>query len=435
MDDFPVALIGLGTVGGGVARLLLEQGGRIECRTGKRVSLRRVVVRDAGKRRPFPVPAELLTDRLEAVLEDPEIRVAVQLIGGLSPAREIMVRLLESGKDIVTANKALLAEHGTELFQRARRTGRAIAFEGAVGGGIPIVAAIGQSLAANQITSISGILNGTSNFILTEMAAGGEEYPAVLKRAQQAGYAEADPTLDVDGTDAAHKLVILTQLAFGLPLTTADVPRQGIQDIKLADLRYADELGYTVKSLAVARLVDGELELHVAPTLVRHETPLARVSGAYNAVSVVGEPIGDTLYYGLGAGQSSTTSAVVADLIDMAVGRAQITFPHLALGLDPAQHPFTVHLQPPEQAESRYYLRFTVEDKPGVLADIAGVLGRQGISIASVIQHEAPEDGAGNLVPLVIMSHTASAGRLHQALADIDQLPLVRAPSVHMRVA
>jgi homoserine dehydrogenase len=435
MDEFPVALIGLGTVGGGVARLLLEQGERIERRTGKRVGLRRVVVREPHKARSLDVPAELLSDRLEDVLEDGEIRVAVQLIGGLSPAREIMLRLLEAGKDVVTANKALLAEHGTELFRHAGRLGRAIAFEGAVGGGIPIVAAIGQSLAANRITSISGILNGTSNFILTEMTACGEEYPRVLERAQRAGYAEADPTLDVDGTDAAHKLVILTQLAFGLPLSSADVPRQGIEEIKLADLRYADELGYTVKSLAVARLADGELELHVAPTLVRHETPLAQVGGAYNAVSVVGDPIGDTLYYGLGAGRNSTTSAVVADLIDMVVGRAQITFRHLGLGLDASQEPGALRLQAPERAESRYYLRFTVEDRPGVLADIAGVLGGEGISIASVIQHEAPEDGAGNLVPLVIMTHTASAGSMHAALAEIDPLPLVRAPSVHMRVA
>ena len=378
----------------------------------------------------------MLTDDVQQVIADKEIKVAVQLMGGIHPAREVMLALLESGKDIVTANKALLCEHGAELFACARKLGRSIAFEAAVAGGIPIIATVGQCMAANQITSIKAILNGTSNFILTEMINNFQPYDEVLRQAQELGYAEADPTLDIDGTDAAQKLVILTQLAYGTKVPLSSFPRQGIDTLELADLKYAAELGYTVKLLAVAKLVEGQLELHVSPTLVRHQALLARVQGPFNAISLVGDVVGETWYSGRGAGQLPTASAVVADLIDTAVGRAQLTFDRLELWRAEPGFP----IQPRENISSRYYLRFNVQDRPHVLADIADILGRNRISIASVIQHEAPEldesaESREAVVPLVIMTHRTTAGNLAAAEAELDRLTALRPPRVRMPVA
>jgi homoserine dehydrogenase len=341
-----------------------------------------------------------------------------------------MLRLLESGKDVVTANKALLAEHGPELFDCARRLGRSIAFEASVAGGIPIIANISQCLSANQIVSLRGILNGTSNFILSEMEERGADYASAVREAQRRGYAEADPTLDVDGTDAAQKLAILAHLAFGAWVQWSEIPRVGIDAVDPADLRFAQELGYRIKLLAIAQLVVGGLELHVSPTLVRVGQPLAEVRAAYNAVSVVGDAVGRVFFHGLGAGQMPTASAVVADLIDTAVGRTRITFRTLELW---SRRESRVALADHATVRGRYYLRFTVEDHPGVLADIAGILGRQQISIASVIQHEA-EDENGQSVSLVIMTHAAPEGSAQAALAEIDRLASVRPGSVRMRV-
>jgi homoserine dehydrogenase len=359
--------------------------------------------------------------------------VAVEVVGGVAFARRAVLELLAAGKDVVTANKALLCEFGDELFSRARELGRTICFEAAVAGGIPIIATVGQSLAANQITSISAILNGTSNFILTEMTNHLQPYQDTLRRAQELGYAEADPTLDIDGTDAAQKLVILTQLAFGTRVPLSAFPRQGIDTLELADIRYAAELGYVVKLLAVSKLVNGMLELHVMPTLVRRHTPLAGVQGPFNAIGLAGDVVGETWYFGRGAGQLPTASAVLADLIDLAVGRAQLTFSRLEIW---AKDAFPI--QPTEKMSSRYYLRFNVEDRPHVLADIADVLGRNNISIASVIQHEAPESddsGTRSLVPLVIMTHRTAAGNLMAAERELAQLNALHPPSVRMQVA
>ncbi|MFN0054315.1 MAG: homoserine dehydrogenase [Planctomycetales bacterium] len=431
-----VAIVGLGTVGTGVARVLLEQPDRITRRAGRPVTLRRAIVRDMARVRGVALPEGVLTTDLAQVIADPTIAVAIHLVGGVHPAREIMLALLDAGKDVVTANKALLCEHGDELFARARRLGRTIAFEAAVAGGIPIIAAVGQSLAANQITSISAILNGTSNYILTQMVRENWTYSQALRRAQELGYAEEDPTLDIDGTDAAQKLVILTQLAFGVKAPLEAFPRQGIDSLELADLRYAAELGYTVKLLAVSRLNDGRLEMHVQPTLVRHHTPLAEIHGAFNAISLVGDVVGETWYSGAGAGQLPTASAVVADLIDTIVGRTQLTFPRLELWSGGTSYP----LQPRENFTSRFYLRFNVLDRPHVLADIADILGRNGISIASVIQHEAPETSPSDplakpFVPLVIMTHRTSAGALHAAEAELSRLESITPPQVRMPVA
>lgn len=438
MPDQPVsvAIVGMGTVGTGVARVLVEQPERIARRAGRPVHLARAVVRDLKKMRGIALAPGVLTDDVRKVVEDRQVEVAMLLVGGIHPAREIMLDLLQAGKDVVTSNKALLCEHGDELFARARALGRTIAFEAAVAGGIPIIAAVGQCLASNQITSIAAILNGTSNYILTQMVRENWPYAQALKRAQELGYAEEDPTLDIDGTDAAQKLVILAQLAFGVKAPLAAFPRKGIDTLELSDLKYAAELGHTVKLLAVSRLVAGQLEMHVQPTLVRHHTPLAEIHGAYNAIALVGDVVGETWYSGPGAGQMPTASAVVADLIDTIAGRTRLIFPRLEIWRTPAPWP----IQPREKISSRFYLRFSVLDRPHVLADIADILGRNEISIASVIQHEAPEARANGsaekrTVPLVIMTHRTTTGRVQAAEQELARLTSITPPHVRMPVA
>lgn len=434
-----VAVVGLGTVGSGVARLLLDCPDRIARRCGRAVALRRVVVRDLGKPREVALPAGLLTDDVQAVIDDPAVNVVVQLVGGLEPARTIMLSALRAGKDVVTANKALIYEHGDEVFRAARDAGRVVAFEAAVCGGIPVIAAIGESLAANQIRSIEAILNGTSNFILSGMLADRVDYGEMIRRAQQAGYAEADPSMDVDGTDAAQKLAILTRLAFGTRASISDFTVRGIDSLELADLLYADELGYAVKLLAVSKLVNGELEMHVQPTLIRKERPLAGIGSVYNQVSIEGDVVGRTWFSGQGAGRDPTASAVLADLIDVAIGRAALTFPRLNVWDDePA-----VTVKRAEHVEARFYLRFNVEDRPHVFADIADILGRNQISLASIIQHEAPEmdepvmPGSNGLpvVPVVVMTHRTSEGRFRAAEVELGRLTTLRPPWVRMPVA
>jgi homoserine dehydrogenase len=296
---------------------------------------------------------------------------------------------------------------------------------------VPIIAAINESLTANQVQSIHAILNGTSNFILTQMEEQRIGYKASLAEAQRRGYAEANPALDVDGSDAAQKLAILSHLAFGARVHWRDIPRTGIDTVQLADMRYAKELGYRIKLLAVAELVPDGLELHVSPTLVRHSTPLAEVRGAYNAIRVVGDAVGRVFFHGLGAGQMPTASAVVADIIDTVLGRAAITFRTLELWSTRREAP--VAIRDPAKVAGRYYLHFNVDDRPGVLAEIAGVLGGHQISIASVIQHET-EEAAGHVVPLVIMTHSATEGAMRDAMAAIEQLPFVHPRSIRMRV-
>lgn len=431
MRPFYVALIGCGTVGSGVARLLLEQKERLAARAGRPLVLRRVVVRHPDKPRGIALPAELVTTDLRQVLEDPEIQAAVEVVGGTGWARQAVLDLLAAGKHVVTANKALLALHGEEVFNTARRHDRAIAFEASVAGGVPIIAALAQNLAANQILSLQGILNGTSNFILTGMSEHSLSFAEALAEAQRLGYAEADPTLDIDGTDAAHKLAILAQIAFGTSVPLQAIKRQGIEGIQQAEIRFAHELGYTIKLLAEAWLLEGELALHVSPVLLRHHTPLAQVRGAYNAIQVVGDAVGDTLYYGQGAGQMPTASAVVADLIDLAVGRAQRTFQTLRLWSGNSGLP----LRPAERVPSRFYLRLLVQDRPGVLADIARILANHQISISSVIQHEALEEHDSGVVPLVIMTHSVATGIFDRAVAEINRLRWVTAPGVYYPVA
>jgi homoserine dehydrogenase len=431
MQTAKVAIVGLGTIGSGTAKLLLESADRVARHAGRRVELVQVVDNDLTRPRNVAIPPGLLTDDLSKVLDNPEIQVAVELVGGLEPARTIVLKLLESGKDVVTANKALLAEHGTELFTRARQLGRSIAFEAAVAGGIPIIAAIGQCLSANRIESIHAILNGTSNFILTQMAEQGTNYADSVAEAQRRGYAEADPAMDVNGSDAAQKLSILAHLAFGARVNWREIPRTGIDVVQVSDIRTAKELGYNIKLLAVAELVPDGLELHVSPTLVREGTPLAEVRGAYNAIRVLGDAVGRVFFHGLGAGQMPTASAVVADIIDTIVGRTAITFRTLDLWTPGGKA--AVPVRDPALVSGRCYLRLRVDDSPGVLAEIAGVLGRHQISIASVIQHEV-EEGSQRTVPLVIMTHEAPSGAVDQALQVIEKFAFVHPGTVRMRV-
>lgn len=425
-----VALVGMGNVGTGVAKLLLDHGDRTARHAGRTLWLEEVVVRDLKKKRDADLPKGILSNDLKRITQNPEIKVVAKLIGGLEPARTIMLELLRSGKDVVTANKALLAEHGAELFDTARELGRSIAFEASVAGGIPIIANISQCLSANQILSLRGILNGTSNFVVTKMEEG-MDYAAAIAAAQRAGFAEADPSMDVDGTDAAQKLAILAHLAFGARVHWRAIPRQGIDTLNPADLRYAQELGYRIKLLAVADLKGDVLELHVAPTLVRMGWPLAEVREAYNAISVVGDAVGPVFLHGLGAGQMPTASAVVADMIDTAVGRTALTFKTLELW---SQREARVDLHDHDRLQGRFYLRFVVHDHPGVMAQIAGVLGAHEVSIASIIQHEPDPDGDGSVVPMVIMTHMSTEGATRQAVEQIDQLPCVQRESVRMRV-
>jgi homoserine dehydrogenase len=432
MNEVTIGLIGLGTVGTGVARLLTEHEDRIARRAGRRIRLAWAAVRDLEKSRDLRLDGVWVTTDVSQLIDDPDVEIVIETMGGTEPALAYVLAALAAGKHVVTANKALLAEHGAKVFAQARASGRAVAFEGSVGGGIPIVQALGFALAANQVQSIAAIVNGTCNFILTQMTREGVPYEEALRQAQQLGYAEADPTLDVDGTDTAHKLTILAQLAFETSVRLDAIPRQGIDRLHLADLKYAGELGYAIKLLALAKLSKAGLELRVAPTLVKHGKPLAEVRGPYNAIRVVGDAVGDTLFYGRGAGAMPTASAVVGDLIDVVTGRAVLPsrVPNFWSDAAPA-----VCLAPASQIESRYYLRFTIADRPGVLARLAQILGEKGISIASVIQHDPGDDAPQQSpVPLVIMTHLAVQADLYAALSVIDGLDVVHAPSVCLGV-
>jgi homoserine dehydrogenase len=429
MEKSKVAIIGLGTVGSGVAKLLLDHGDRTARHAGRVLWLEKAVVRDVKKARGCGLPAGVLTDSVDEVINNPEITVVAHLVGGLEPARTILLRLLDSGKDVVTANKALLAEHGPELFDRARELGRSIAFEASVAGGIPIIANISTCLSANEIKSLHGILNGTSNFILTKMHDEGASYATVLAEAQRLGYAEADPTMDVDGSDAAQKLAILAHLAFGARVDWKDIPRVGIDKLDVADVRYAKEMGFRIKLLATADLVDDYLELDVSPALVRARSPIAEVSGPFNAIRVEGDAVGPLFFHGQGAGQMPTASAVVSDMIDTAVGRTAITFRTLQLW---SNRQARVTAAPNDAARAKFYLRVMVKDSPGVLAQVTAVLGKHNISIASVLQHEPLlTDG---IVPLIIMTHETSEGDAARACEEIDKLPPVRGETVRMWV-
>ncbi len=430
VDALGIALVGCGTVGCGVVKLLREQPERLVQRAGRPFEIRRVVVQDKRKPRPVDVPAHLLSEDFQTILTDPKIEVVCELMGGTTTAKRVVLASLAAGKHVVTANKALLADAGHEIFEAARKANRTICFEAAVAGGVPIIRALAESLSANQVTAIQAILNGTSNFILTAMAERGIPYAEALAEAQRLGFAEADPTLDVDGSDAAHKLAILAQIAFGVTAKPHEIERVGIEHVEAIDIRFATELGYAIKLLAEAWVAGGHVALHVAPVMVRKTDMLAQVRGAFNAIQLVGDVVGETLFQGPGAGMMPTASAVVADLIDLAVGRAQQTFGVAKLWSKEGRG-FSV--EPSEKVRSRFYLRLMVIDQPGSLADVCQALAAQGISISSLVQHEAPE-GNSQAVPLVIMTHYAETGKFRAAVKAIDRLPAIREPAVSYSV-
>lgn len=421
MEKTGVAIVGMGTVGQGVAQLLLDHGDRTARHAGQTLWLTHVVVRDPAKPRDVDLPKGILTDDLSRVIHDDSVQVVAQLIGGIEPARSIMLELLESGKDVVTANKALLAEHGPELFDRARQLGRSIAFEASVAGGIPIITNVSQCLSANQIQSLRAILNGTSNYIISKMDGEGADYQTALAKAQELGLAEADPTMDVDGTDAAQKLAILAHLCFGARVHWSEIPRRGIDSIDECDMKFSKHLGYRIKLIAFAKLVESGIQLMVGPMLVKIGEPLAEVKANFNAVSVVGDAVGPVFFHGQGAGQMPTASAVVADMIDTAVGRNAITFKTLELWADGHKR---VDFASPGDLEGRFYMRFDVVDQPGVLGQITGRLGQHGISIASVYQHQTQSDRQ-QTVPIVIMTHDAKESSAQAAMKQIAEMPTV----------
>ncbi|HAM73085.1 MAG TPA: homoserine dehydrogenase [Verrucomicrobiales bacterium] len=427
-----IGLVGAGTVGGGVFQAVRRNGPLMTARLGISLGIRKVAVRDLGKGRRVKLPRALLTTDWKGVVADPQNDIIVELIGGTTTARQVVLEALRLGKPVVTANKALLSAHGEELFSVAQKHGGNLYYEASVAGGIPIIKVLREAMVGNRITRLYGIVNGTCNYILTRMKREGADFDDVLADAQRLGYAEAEPSLDVDGHDAAHKTGILASLAHGFWVNPAQIHTEGIRGIARLDIAYAALLGYTIKLLGIVKSVGpapgGPVQVSVYPALVPDTHVLASVNDVFNAVFLRGDIVGDTLYYGRGAGQDATASAVLSDL-----GDAALDLKHGSHRRVPA---FTPHerggrVQPIEEAVSRYYLRLDVVDRPGVLARIAAILGRSRIGISSVIQ---PEGLAGRSVPLILMIHDATNAAMLRALHSISRLPVVKGKPTLIRV-
>ena len=431
MKIIHVVLIGWGTVGSGVVKILRENGPLIEKRLGSKVVLKRIADIDLETKRSVKVDREVLTNRAEEVIGDPEIDIVLELIGGMEPARSYIIEALKRGKHVVTANKALLATHLDELGDIAHQYKVDLNFEAAVGGGIPIIRALKEGFVAERIEAIFGILNGTSNYILSTMSNEGGEFATVLRRAQAKGYAEKDPSFDIEGIDAAHKLAILTKLAFGAKIPFEDIFIEGISDITPLDIQFAQEFGYTIKLLAIAK-ADGEaIEARVHSTMLPSNHLLSTVSGVFNAIFLRGNAVGETLFYGQGAGMMATASAVTSDLIELSrnilkgtVGRV----PTLSLQ---QTHIKEMKIKDIEDIVRPYYMRFSALDQPGVLSKISGVLGKNDISIASVIQKGRQASGA---VPVVMMTHEARERNIRRALKEIDKMDVILDKTMLIRV-
>lgn len=423
-----IAILGCGTVGSGVVDILRQQADLLARRTGLRFDIRHVIVRDPAKARSLSPDIPVSTSATTAI-DDPRVQIVVELIGGTGVAAEYIERALRAGKPVVTANKSLLAARGPELFAVARRHNTCIAFEASCGGGIPIINSLIHGLSANRIDALVGIVNGTCNVILTRMTKNGWSYAEALEEAQKAGFAEADPTLDVSGRDAAQKLAILATLAFNARIREEDIHIEGIDKLQVADIKYAGELGYIIKLLAIAeRDASGSLALRVHPTLVHRDDVLADVSGGFNAISIYGHALGHALFYGRGAGRLPTASAVVADVVDVALGVAPLAFKQLRIFPDTID---AAQVLPIEQLRSRYYLRLMARDEPGVLAQVTRILGDHKISLSAVLQHELD---ASQFVPVIITTHQAQEGSMQSALRELDTLPTLGAPTVCLRI-
>jgi len=424
-----VGILGFGTVGGGTAKLLLEQRELLRQRTGVDIKLSYICDRNISDSRGFSVPNEILTTDLNQLLTDPDLDIFVELIGGIEPARTFILKAIQHGKHVVTANKALISTHGDEIFAEAEKYGVTVGFEASVGGGVPVIKALREGLAANNFHAVMGIMNGTANYILSRMTDEGADFESVLKDAQRLGYAEADPTYDVEGIDTAHKLAILTKLAFGVRVTPDDIYTEGISRLSPIDIQFAAELGYTIKLLAIARSTDAGLDLRVHPTMIPTDHLLAQVKEAYNAFYLIGDAVGKVLMYGLGAGRMPTGSAVVADILDIA--RAVSAGAVSSLPRLPAHSLAPLQKRPVETVSGRYYCRFSAMDRPGVLAKIAGVLAENQISIASVVQKGR---GATESVPIVMLTHEAQEASVQQALAKIDAMDVMADKTVVIRM-
>lgn len=426
MDSVKVALVGMGTIGTGVVKILLGKADMIARTIGKKVELVRICDKDTTTDRGVAVPAGMMTDNLDDVMNDPEISVVIELVGGTGFARTVVERALDAGKNVVTANKALLAYCGEELFAKARSVGRTIGFEAAVCGGIPVLQSLQTSLLANRIESIQTICNGTCNFILSEMESKNAAYADALKEAQRLGFAEANPTLDVDGSDSTQKLAILAQLAYGVKVDWKTIPRVGVDVVDAVDIRFAKDLGRKIRLLATAERTADGLVLKVTPTLIPENSALAMVTNAINAIQIVGDSVGPVFYQGWGAGQLPTASAVCSDVIDSALNRTKITFDSLRLWSDERE---SVPVVDASKICSRAYLRFNVEDRPGVFAAVSTALGNHGVSIAAMLQH-AKTDPNDKLVSIILMTYEAPAEALQAALDDIASVPYIGKPVV-----
>lgn len=425
-----IGIAGFGTVGSGVAKIILEQADSIALKTGVRLQLACVVDLDTKSKRPVELPDGILTNDISRLLDDDTISIAVELIGGTSAAKDIQIKMLQSGKNVVTANKALLAKHGKELYGQAHKAEKCIAFEASCAGGIPIISGLRSGLIANNISQIYGIVNGTCNYILSSMAQKNEQFSEALSQAKKKGFAESDPTLDINGSDSAHKLVIMASLAFGYEFKLEDVYIEGIENISQDEIQFGNEMGYVLKLLAIAeKNENGTISLRVHPSFIPHDNPLANVSGSFNAVSIFGSAVGQVMYFGRGAGMMPTASAIVADIIDTAIGNSATTFRH-------------INIRPRDQIESsiekidnlagRFYIRLMVKDQFGVFAQIGQVLSDNEISISGLLQKEGR--GPENTVPVVITTHITQQNKVSRSLKQLNDLDVACSKPVCIRI-
>ncbi|MGR8933021.1 MAG: homoserine dehydrogenase [Gammaproteobacteria bacterium] len=432
MKPVKIGVIGLGTVGGGTVSVLKRNAAEIARRAGREIIVSQAAARDLTRKRLCDTQGITLTTDPNALIEDPEIAIIVELIGGCELAKDLVLKAIAAGKHVVTANKALIALHGNEIFRRASEKGVMVAFEAAVAGGVPIIKALRESLSGNRIEWLAGIINGTGNFILTEMRDKSRDFAEVLAEAQALGYAEADPTFDVEGIDAAHKLTILASIAFGIPLQFEKVYTEGITKITRSDVEYAEQLGYRIKHLGIARRTAQGIELRVHPTLIPARRLIANVDGVMNAVLAKGDASGPTLYYGAGAGAEPTASAVVADIVDVVrtlTSDPENRVPHLAFQPGALSDAPILAM---EQVETAYYLRLTAVDKPGVLADVTRILADHQISIEAIIQKEPRENETR--VPVILLTQKTLEKEMNAAIAGIETLTTVSAPVIRIRV-
>lgn len=432
MKPINVGLLGIGTVGGGTWTVLTRNQQEITRRAGRAINIVKVADKDTARAKQITGGVVEVTDDAFAVVNDANVDIVVELIGGTTLAKDLVLKAIENGKHVVTANKALLALHGNEIFAAAQKKGVIVAFEAAVAGGIPIIKAVREGLAANRIEWIAGIINGTTNFILSEMREKGLAFADVLKQAQELGYAEADPTFDVEGVDAAHKLMILAAIGFGIPMQFDKAYIEGISKLSSTDIKYAEELGYRVKLLGITKRTDAGVELRVHPTLIPEKRLIANVNGAMNAVLVKGDAVGPTLYYGAGAGAEPTGSSVVADLVDvtrMATADPHQRVPHLAFQPDQLSD---LPILPMDEVRSAYYLRLRALDKPGVLAEVTRILGDLQISIDAMMQKE-PADNETE-ADIVILTHITVEKNINQAIAKIEALPAISGKVTRIRM-